>query len=205
METNKVTVKIYGQEYVISGDSSREQIMRVADFVDGKMDEIERAMGPAPVSKLAVLTCLNMVDELFTAQKTIDQMEETNRELLKECEHYNQLWEEAKNNHLQYKEDAQISIEKLEKLQKLFNEKTIEMNRADQSYRQLEDEHKALKAKYEELMSKMQTQEVNKENIAEEIKEWEKKCREMENSFFDLQMENIKLKGEIDRYKKIIE
>ena len=42
MDGNKVTVKIYGHEYVISGDSSREQIMRVADFVDSKMQEMER-------------------------------------------------------------------------------------------------------------------------------------------------------------------
>ena len=27
METNKVNVKIYGQEYVIAGDKSREEIL----------------------------------------------------------------------------------------------------------------------------------------------------------------------------------
>ena len=34
MENNKVKVKIYGQEYVISGAKSREEIIQVAAHVD---------------------------------------------------------------------------------------------------------------------------------------------------------------------------
>ena len=54
------------------------------------------------------------------------------------------------------------------------------------------------------LVDNLKKQEENKESTEGTIKEWEEKCKDMENSFFDLQMENIKLKGEIDRYKKII-
>ena len=31
--------------------------------------------------------------------------------------------------------------------------------------------------------------------------EIESKCRELENSFFDLQMENLQLKKELEKYK----
>ncbi|MBR3035139.1 MAG: cell division protein ZapA, partial [Firmicutes bacterium] len=43
-ERNTVAVKIYGQEYNISGETSREHIMRVADYVDSKMQEIGDAV-----------------------------------------------------------------------------------------------------------------------------------------------------------------
>ena len=39
METNKVNVKIYGQEYVIAGDKPKEEIIQVAAHVDMKMQE----------------------------------------------------------------------------------------------------------------------------------------------------------------------
>ena len=34
------------------------------------------------------------------------------------------------------------------------------------------------------------------------IKEVEDKCRELENSFFDLQMENIQLKSELEKLRR---
>ena len=40
MENNRVKVKIYGQEYVIAGEKSREEIIQVAAHVDTKMHEI---------------------------------------------------------------------------------------------------------------------------------------------------------------------
>ena len=43
MENNKVKVKIYGQEYVIAGEKTREEIIQVAAHVDMKMQEVTEA------------------------------------------------------------------------------------------------------------------------------------------------------------------
>jgi len=51
----------------------------------------------------------------------------------------------------------------------------------------------------------MKSQEENKISNSSIVKELEAKCRDVESSFFDLQMENIQLKGEVDRYKKMME
>ena len=61
---NKVTVKIYGQEYTIAGDTPREHIMRVADYVNTKMHEIARALPAGSVSSLAVLSAVNVADDV---------------------------------------------------------------------------------------------------------------------------------------------
>ena len=50
-----------------------------------------------------------------------------------------------------------------------------------------------------------QAREEAGESSTTAIRELESKCKEMESSFFDLQMENIQLKGELERYQKIVE
>ena len=50
MENNKVNVKIYGQEYTISGDLPKEDIIRHAARVDAKMYEIADAARSAGAS-----------------------------------------------------------------------------------------------------------------------------------------------------------
>ena len=42
MEDNKVKVRIYGQEYTISGERDEETIIEIAGYVDNKMREISR-------------------------------------------------------------------------------------------------------------------------------------------------------------------
>ena len=40
-------------------------------------------------------------------------------------------------------------------------------------------------------------------SMEEVVREVEDKCKELENSFFDLQMENLQLKKELEKYKNI--
>ena len=67
MDTNKVNVKIYGQEYVLSGDKPREHIMKVADYVNTKMYELTSEVKEIALSSLGVLTAVNVSDDYFDA------------------------------------------------------------------------------------------------------------------------------------------
>jgi cell division protein ZapA (FtsZ GTPase activity inhibitor) len=69
MAENKVTVRIYGQDYTITGEKSQAYIERVAQHVDEVMSAISDAVGGASASSLAVLTAVNIADEFFM-QKT---------------------------------------------------------------------------------------------------------------------------------------
>ncbi len=204
-DKNRVTVKIYGQEYTIAGDTPREHIMRVADYVNTKMHEIAKVLPGASVSSLAVLSAVNVADDYFTAVERLSSMKLQNEQLEKDSKHYVQLWDEAKKSFLQYKEDAQASIEQKEELQRLFNERTVELDRITTQYRQLEEKYTALLAKNEELAGKLKSQQEDRASDDSALKELEAKCKDMESSFFDLQMENIRLKGDLDRYKKIVD
>ena len=78
-DTNRVTVKIYGQEYTIAGDTPREHIMKVADHVNTRMHEIARALPAGSVSSLAVLSAVNVADDYFTALERLSQHEAAER------------------------------------------------------------------------------------------------------------------------------
>lgn len=204
-EMNKVTVKIYGQEHTISGESSREHIMKVADYVDRKMHEIAKAQPASSASVLAVLTAVNAAHDFFNAIEKSKELIVQNEQLEKDTQHYVQLWEEAKKSFLQYKEDAQASVEQKEELQRMFNEKSVELDKMSSNYKELEEKYVGLLNKNENLSDRVRTQQEAKDTENETIRELEARCKDMESSFFDLQMENIRLKGDLERYKKIVE
>ena len=146
MESNKVKVRIYGQEYTIAGEKDEESIKRIASHVNEKMRELGRSFSSNGQGTLAVLTAINLADEYF-------DIESENGKLKEETQHYLKLWEEAKKNFVSYKEAAAKAAE----------------------------EKKAEEDRYSEL---------------------EKRCSEFESSFFDLQMENLQLKRELEEYKR---
>lgn len=182
MENNKVNVKIYGQDYVLSGDKSRDHIMKVADYVNTKMYEITSESPGIALSSLGVLVAVNVSDDYFDALEEANSLKRESVQTEKDNDHYIQLWEEAKKNMIEYKEDSQIIIDQKKELLT-----TIE-DQADEIRRLREDLSDA------EAKGAMASQ-----NILQEL---EKKSRDLENSVFDVQMENIQLKSELERLRK---
>ncbi|MGG1397812.1 cell division protein ZapA [Bacillus salipaludis] len=80
-QKSRTTVDIYGQHYVIVGDESSSHIRLVASLVDDKMREISSRNPSLDVSKLAVLTAVNAVNDYI---KIKDQLERLKAELIKE-------------------------------------------------------------------------------------------------------------------------
>ena len=65
-EKGVVNVDIFGSQYTIKkGSEDSAYIVRVAEYVDQKMREINEKLPVASVAKVAVLTSLNLADELF--------------------------------------------------------------------------------------------------------------------------------------------
>ncbi len=70
----KVTARIMGEEYTIRGRVSEEHILRIARFVDEKMLQISEAYPKLGTSRIAVLTALNLADELLKIRDQYDQL-----------------------------------------------------------------------------------------------------------------------------------
>jgi len=82
-ELTKVTVEIFGEKYAIKGPEDPDYIQLLADRVDQKMHELSIKCPNLGVAKLAILTALNLTDELSKLQDDYDQLvkllEERNR------------------------------------------------------------------------------------------------------------------------------
>ena len=70
---NRVVVNICGDEYTLVAEESPSYMQRVGSYVDGKMREI---MDTAKVGRVnaAVLTSVNIADELMKSQETAEQL-----------------------------------------------------------------------------------------------------------------------------------
>ena len=153
MESNKVKVRIYGQEYTIAGERDADAIREIADHVNEKMRELSRSFSTNGQGNLAVLTAINIADEYYEAKAETGRLKEANERLRRDTEHYLRMWEDAKKTFSQYKESAAKA----------------------------QEEKKVIEERYKEL---------------------EARCSEFENSLFDLQMENLQLKSQLEKVKK---
>lgn len=72
--TTKVSVTIYDEEYVVKGSENSEYIQMLASYVDRRMKMIQQRNRNLSATKVAVLTALNLADELNKLQEDYDEM-----------------------------------------------------------------------------------------------------------------------------------
>lgn len=87
IQTNLITVRIHGKEYPLeSVGSNEQQIRQVARYVDEVMAQIEEQIPIQSLSRLSILTALNIADELLQLKKRHEQLvqsyEEKTRQIL---------------------------------------------------------------------------------------------------------------------------
>ncbi len=71
---NRVTVNIFNEEYVVKGEENPEYIEMLASFVDRRMKMIQQRNPNLSSTKVAVLTALNLADELNKLQEDYDEL-----------------------------------------------------------------------------------------------------------------------------------
>lgn len=166
-EKSRVTVKIYGQEYTIAGGESKDRVVAIARHVDKTMNELARALPSISGLSLAVLAAVNIADDLYDVRSRNTELEKLIADLKNDADHYVKLWEEAKLSFRQYKNDAQNSVEQLRELQRIFNLKNVELNKAS-------EEIEALKKDIERLTEELEFEkELNSESehVSDELSE----------------------------------
>lgn len=80
IQKNRTSVDIYGQQYVIVGSETASHVRLVASLVDDKMREISSKNPSLDISKLAVLTAVNAVNDYIKLKDRLERLEnELNR------------------------------------------------------------------------------------------------------------------------------
>ena len=78
-EPKTLSVMIFGSEYKIKG-ADPAYIQEVAAYVDGKMRELEGRLATGTPTKIAILTSMNVADELFRQRDELARLEAELRE-----------------------------------------------------------------------------------------------------------------------------
>lgn len=71
---NRVKVQIYGSEYSLRGQGSEEHLRVVALQVDKVMREIASANPQLDQKRVAVLTAVNLADELLKVRRECEEL-----------------------------------------------------------------------------------------------------------------------------------
>jgi len=70
MTTVRATVEIFGQRLGLRADGDSARLEELARFVDTRMREVAERSSSVDTVKIAVLTALNIADELFHERET---------------------------------------------------------------------------------------------------------------------------------------
>lgn len=70
MTTVRATVEIFGQRLGLRADGDTTRLQELAQFVDSRMREVADRSSSVDTVKIAVLTALNIADELFQERET---------------------------------------------------------------------------------------------------------------------------------------
>ncbi len=73
-------VQIFGSEYRIASETDPEHIRKMASYIDQKMREVASALALRTRSTVAVLTAVNLADELFKIEEEGRQIDQISRE-----------------------------------------------------------------------------------------------------------------------------
>ncbi|MFZ5967987.1 MAG: cell division protein ZapA [Bacillota bacterium] len=176
---NKVDVKIYGQEYTMVSCESREYMQKVANHVDDKMKEIAKKSKVLSTSMIAVLTSLNIADEVFKAKQKIEELENELIKPLKELE-------EAKSQLAASTSLLSAKDQEIREFEEMLEEEKQNTLESGTAFEQLLEEMERLKL---ELMEKnKELENVKKEN------------EDLHNKVFDNQMKYVQARKELDNF-----
>ena len=70
---NQIKITIFGQEYSVKAPADPTYIKKIAEYVDTKMREVQSGFSSTQSSnRIAILSAMNITDELFNAKKQGD-------------------------------------------------------------------------------------------------------------------------------------
>jgi len=162
---NKVTVRINGQEYNMVGKEPKEYLLKVASYVDDKMQEVVEANPSLSTAMAAVLTTLNIADELFKCSYELDEVNTKYKKPLQDLQNANTTLIELQDN---------------------IGERDKKIEELEKELEKYKEELTSVKKEYEQRKSSFKEQE-------ERLAESEEIANSFQNRLYDMQMKIVEL------------
>lgn len=163
---NIVTVKINGIEYNLKGDEREEYLHKVAGYVDKKVKNILENNRKLSTSSAAILSAVNVVDDMFKKQKEyeeligkLNQMEKVQNSYMEQIEALKKQLNhmEQYNTELQLKLKNNSSNQQVEQLQQSVQKLTEELEITQETAQRHIKENSVLKSENKEFKFQLQS------------------------------------------------
>lgn len=201
-EKNKVSVRIYGQEYKISGNAPREYILQLASYVDSKIIDIANNMKQFTAPMATVLAAVNIADEYFKAKSEAKSAESKMERYALEVKHKDRYLNELKTSYLQFKQETEKELQGMEAMKQALSEKSKGVDDLNTDIQSFKEENETLREEMESLKQSIEQLQVDMKEKDIEMEKLQKENQELENIYFDTEMMNVQLKKELEDLTK---
>lgn len=161
-EMNKVTVKIANQEYTVVGEESKEYLLKIASRVDDEMEDLLLNNPKFNYSACAVLTAINITDELCKQKEELDQLKEKCNSLeeykikLESLLDQKESYIQNLNNHLEELQEDNSHVKEIKyEFENAMREKEAQLMEAIALSNQFQNRMFQLQIEIEELNKKL--------------------------------------------------
>ena len=104
---NRINITICATDYTIVAEESMDYVQKVAQMVDQKMTGLIEENPKLSTNMAAVLTAVNLCDELFKAQQTADNLRTQLKKYLDDASRSRQEAEESRREAMHLKGEMQ--------------------------------------------------------------------------------------------------
>ncbi|WP_105615918.1 cell division protein ZapA [Vallitalea okinawensis] len=199
-DKNKIEVLIGGKVYTLVGEESAEYMQRLALYIDNKMDELLKSEASRKLSTnlIAILTSINVADDLFKLQQEIDLL----KDQLKKFELDEIKSQKSNEAYLNEITDLQNKIVQTSEKEKIYIDEAKDFkNKINELLSQLESTKEVQESeekKFQDQIYQLQ-EEVN--SYKEELGKMQEENLEYEKLLDECQLELIQYKNELNQYK----
>ncbi len=171
---NKVLIKINGQEYPIVGSEPKDYLLKVGNYVDEKMEEVRESNERLSTSMIAVLTSINMADELLKLDKRLKETQGRYDQPLQELQELKGKFEKLESDHK-------------------------ELERENRELKKNNGNLGKFKEKYETETLELKEQV---KNCKEESKKADEIINELQNKLFENQIKLVQARKQLEKYQQ---
>ena len=171
-----VAVKIDGLEYNLKGTEDEEYLNEVVKYAEKKMDELKANNNKLSTAAAAMLTAINLVDEIFKGNSDYN-------ELLKNFETLKSSQEELEKQIADLKSENKKLLENETNLLEQLNE-----SKDKESYDKIKQENDELDKSYRELENNKNKILSDNKQLRFDLKSTKYKLMDMQQKYFDAQI-----------------
>lgn len=196
MPKNKITVRINGSEYILTGDEKEDYLFSIANYVDKKIKEIANQNTKHSTTSAAVLGALTIADELYKARAENAVLKERVNEPMEKYEAIVKKYQEME-------EKYKSLVQEHENIKTLYQESLEENENIKNNYESSLSDANKKEGELERLVKENAFLKENNCGLEKQIEGFKMETNNLKDELFENQLEIIRLKKDFKELRDV--